>query len=194
VKDRYPRRGPRQLRPERPIQTPSQWPLHIMPHHYSRAKFFKLGPGKQIVIEQLPGTIHVLVSDVKRLRIDGIALRRQLLLEHPTTKVLLMSGVMDQPIERVPFLRSTSRKRSSASENCSRQGQHVRRNNFSLDRGEFLRLPRQSAFHVFARSRECGCVAIGRNQQYRDSYLVEHLAGMPMAHGEPACDDRGRVS
>jgi CheY-like chemotaxis protein len=53
---------------------------------------------------KFPGAIHVLVSDVKMPRIDGIALRRQLLLERPTTKVLLMSGAVDQPLEGVPFL------------------------------------------------------------------------------------------
>jgi len=50
------------------------------------------------------GTIHVLVSDVMMPKLDGMALREQILRERPTVKVLLMSGSTDRPSEGVAFL------------------------------------------------------------------------------------------
>jgi CheY-like chemotaxis protein len=50
------------------------------------------------------GTIHVLVSDVMMPKLDGMALREQILRERPTVKVLLMSGSTGRPLEGVAFL------------------------------------------------------------------------------------------
>lgn len=49
------------------------------------------------------GTIHVLVSDLVMPKLDGMALREQILRERPTAKVLLMSGSAF-PLEGVAFL------------------------------------------------------------------------------------------
>ena len=49
-------------------------------------------------------TIHVLVSDMAMPKLDGIALRKQILRDRPTVKVLLISGSAGQPFEGVAFL------------------------------------------------------------------------------------------
>jgi DNA-binding NtrC family response regulator len=50
------------------------------------------------------GTIHALVSDVRMPKVDGFALREQIVVERPGIKVLLMSGQATIP-HGVPFLR-----------------------------------------------------------------------------------------
>jgi CheY-like chemotaxis protein len=50
------------------------------------------------------GAIHVLVSDMAMPKLNGMALRKQILSERPTVKVLLMSGSAGQPFEGVAFL------------------------------------------------------------------------------------------
>ena len=50
------------------------------------------------------GTIHVVVSDMAMPKLNGIALREQILCERPRVKVLLMSGSAGQPFEGVAFL------------------------------------------------------------------------------------------
>ena len=52
-----------------------------------------------------PGTIHALLSDVNMPNLDGLELREQILIERPGTKVLLMSGQIESPVESIPFLR-----------------------------------------------------------------------------------------
>lgn len=54
---------------------------------------------------KFPGIIHLLVSDVKMPRMDGIELRKRILEERPGIKVLLMSGTANQQIEGCPFLK-----------------------------------------------------------------------------------------
>ena len=71
-------------------------------------KYFVLtaGDGEQALIlsRGFHGTIHVLVSDMVMPKLDGIALREQILRERPAVKVLLMSGSADRPLEGVAFL------------------------------------------------------------------------------------------
>ena len=51
------------------------------------------------------GRIHMLVSDIKMPRIDGLELRKQILAERPDIKILFMSGLTDSQIERTPLLK-----------------------------------------------------------------------------------------
>lgn len=51
-----------------------------------------------------PGVIHALVTDVQMPKLDGIALYRQVILERPSIKVMLISGFVKRPLEGVPFL------------------------------------------------------------------------------------------
>lgn len=51
------------------------------------------------------GAIHLLVSDIVMPKLDGIALRNQILKERPSIKVLLLSGQIDQALRGVPFMR-----------------------------------------------------------------------------------------
>ena len=53
---------------------------------------------------QFPGTIHALLSDVKMPNLDGLRLRETILKERPGTKVLLMSGYTERPVENIPVL------------------------------------------------------------------------------------------
>lgn len=64
------------------------------------------GDGEQALIlsREFRGTIHVLVSDIVMPKLDGMALREQMLRERPTVRVLLMSGSADRPLEGVAFL------------------------------------------------------------------------------------------
>ena len=48
--------------------------------------------------------IHALLTDIQMPNMDGTELRRQLLVERPTTRVLLMSA-NESPIPNVPFVR-----------------------------------------------------------------------------------------
>ena len=57
------------------------------------------------VYRTFPTTIHLLLSDVFMPNLGGMALREQILREHPGMKVLLMSGTVEQPPEGVEFLR-----------------------------------------------------------------------------------------
>jgi DNA-binding NtrC family response regulator len=50
------------------------------------------------------GTIHILVSDIVMPKMNGLALREQILRERPAIQVLLMSGQTDQPVENAAFL------------------------------------------------------------------------------------------
>lgn len=51
------------------------------------------------------GTIHMLLSDIKMPRMDGLELREQILAERPGIKILLMSGLVDPQIESTRLLR-----------------------------------------------------------------------------------------
>jgi two-component system cell cycle sensor histidine kinase/response regulator CckA len=51
------------------------------------------------------GLIHMLLSDIKMPRMDGLELRKQILSERPGIKILLMSGLTDPQIEKTPLLR-----------------------------------------------------------------------------------------
>jgi CheY-like chemotaxis protein len=64
------------------------------------------GDGEQALnlSRDFQGSIHVLVSDMAMPKLDGIALREQILRERPAVKVLLMSGSTDRPLEGVAFL------------------------------------------------------------------------------------------
>jgi CheY-like chemotaxis protein len=50
------------------------------------------------------GRIHVLLTDVQMPNMGGAELRRQMLIERPTTRAVLMSA-NDSPIPGVPFLK-----------------------------------------------------------------------------------------
>ena len=51
------------------------------------------------------GLIHMLLSDIKMPRMDGLELRKRILAERPGIKILLMSGLTDPQIERTTLLR-----------------------------------------------------------------------------------------
>ena len=51
-----------------------------------------------------PGNIHLLLSDIRMPRLDGLALRDRVAAERPATRILLMSGQSDVPTIQ-PFLR-----------------------------------------------------------------------------------------
>jgi CheY-like chemotaxis protein len=51
-----------------------------------------------------PGTIHLLLTDIRMPQLDGFQLRDCLGVERPATRVLLMSGQVDVP-SCEPFLR-----------------------------------------------------------------------------------------
>jgi two-component system, cell cycle sensor histidine kinase and response regulator CckA len=51
------------------------------------------------------GPIHMLLSDIKMPRMDGLELRKQILAERLGIKILLMSGLTDAQIEGTPLLR-----------------------------------------------------------------------------------------
>jgi CheY-like chemotaxis protein len=51
-----------------------------------------------------PGTIHLLLSDIRMPRMNGLQLRKKVLEERPDTKVLLMSAYVEEP-QRQAFLR-----------------------------------------------------------------------------------------
>jgi len=51
-----------------------------------------------------PGVIHLLVSDIVMPKMNGLALREQILRERPAIRVLLMSGQTDQRLEDCAFL------------------------------------------------------------------------------------------
>jgi DNA-binding NtrC family response regulator len=57
------------------------------------------------VSRTFPTTIHLLVSDVIMPKLDGMALREQILRERPAMKVLLLSGALEPPLEGVEVLR-----------------------------------------------------------------------------------------
>jgi CheY-like chemotaxis protein len=60
-----------------------------------------------VLCRKFPGTLHLLVSDVKMPNMDGLQLIEKLREERPGTKVLLMSGhvgsVVGHAILRKPF-------------------------------------------------------------------------------------------
>jgi two-component system cell cycle sensor histidine kinase/response regulator CckA len=64
------------------------------------------GDGEQAlsISRQYVGTIHALLSDVDMPDLDGLELRRQLLMERPEIRVLLMSGRSQNPGADIPFL------------------------------------------------------------------------------------------
>jgi CheY-like chemotaxis protein len=51
-----------------------------------------------------PGTIHLLLTDIRMPRMNGFQLREKVLEERPDTKVLLMSAYIERP-QRLAFLR-----------------------------------------------------------------------------------------
>ena len=50
------------------------------------------GEDALFISRQYPGPIHLLLSDVKMPKLNGLELRKQILDERPETKVLLMTG------------------------------------------------------------------------------------------------------
>lgn len=57
------------------------------------------------VSRHFPGSIHVLVADVRMPKMDGIELRERIVAERPGIKVLLTSAfVGEAPIKGCPFL------------------------------------------------------------------------------------------
>jgi len=78
-------------------------------HHVLQAAGFVIlsaADGEQAlhVSRTFPRTIHLLVSDVVMPKLDGIALREQILRERPSIKVLLMSGTIEHRLEGLEFL------------------------------------------------------------------------------------------
>ena len=61
------------------------------------------------------GPIHLLLSDIKMPKMDGLALREQIQIERPSTTVLLMSGetsvIPDCPFLQKPFTPDVLRKK-----------------------------------------------------------------------------------
>ena len=57
-----------------------------------------------VVSRRYPGMIHALVSDIKMPNMDGLQLRKTILVERPTIKVLLISGAVGRTLENIPFL------------------------------------------------------------------------------------------
>jgi DNA-binding response OmpR family regulator len=53
---------------------------------------------------QYPGTIHALLADLSTPGLDGLELRRKILMERPQIRVLLMSGAFQNPGDDIPFL------------------------------------------------------------------------------------------
>ncbi len=62
-----------------------------------------------LLSRSFPGTIHLLLSDVKMPRMNGLQLKEGLLAERPATKVLLMSAYTDLAIEGTAFLQKPFR-------------------------------------------------------------------------------------
>jgi len=58
-----------------------------------------------VVSRRYPGTIHVLVSDIRMPNMDGIHLREKILVERPAIEVLLISGEVQLTLAHIPFLR-----------------------------------------------------------------------------------------
>ena len=56
------------------------------------------------ISRQYQGVIHLLLSDVKMPKMDGLELRSKILLERPGITVLLMSGQIELPTEDIHFL------------------------------------------------------------------------------------------
>jgi CheY-like chemotaxis protein len=56
------------------------------------------------ISRQYPATIHALLSDVQMPHFDGLQLRKQILIERPEIKVILMSGHIEPPADDVLFL------------------------------------------------------------------------------------------
>ena len=57
------------------------------------------------VSRAFPTTIHLLLSDLFMPKLNGMALREQILRERPAMKVLLLSGSVEEFPEGVEFLR-----------------------------------------------------------------------------------------
>jgi len=53
---------------------------------------------------EYPGRIDALVTDIMMPKLDGVALREQILIERPAIKTLFMSGQCQRAVVGVPFL------------------------------------------------------------------------------------------
>jgi len=106
--------NPENLRPSRPDQTvilvaeDEVMVRNIVHITLEREGYFILtaADGEQALYlsRQYKGMIHALLSDVIMPNMDGLELRKQILLERPGIKVLMMSGMIETPAKNVPFL------------------------------------------------------------------------------------------
>ena len=67
------------------------------------------------ISRQYPGPIHLLLSDIKMPKLNGLELRERILEERPDTKILFMTGETEHigatPVLRKPFVPNELREK-----------------------------------------------------------------------------------
>ena len=83
--------------------------LNVVRLMLERDGYFVLaaGDGEEalLVARQYAGTINLLLADILMPRLDGYGLRKQILLERPAIRILMMSGQVQVPTGGNSFLR-----------------------------------------------------------------------------------------